>query len=99
MNTPLPRHACFLRAQGLLAAAAGDELLMMSVELGRYFNLNEVGARIWALLETPVGLDGLVGVLVAEYDVAPDLAQAEVQGFLQALYQRGLLDVVDEPAA
>ena len=85
----------FRRADGLLAAAVGDELLMMSVELGKYFNLNAIGARIWELLETVSTLDGLVAALVAEYDVAPDTARAEVARFLDALAARELVKPVD----
>lgn len=87
------------RADGLLAAAVSDELLMMSVELGRYFNLNAVGARIWELLETPRTVDGLVAALTAEYDVAPDTARQEVERFLDALRERGLLASADAAAA
>jgi hypothetical protein len=81
----------YRRADGLLAAAVGDELLMMSVALGKYFNLNPVGARIWELLETPHTVDGLVEALTAEYEVAPDIARREVDRFLQDLEERKLL--------
>lgn len=87
------------RADGLFAAAVSDELLMMSVELGRYFNLNAVGARIWELLETPRTVDGLVAALTAEYDVAPDTVRQEVERFLDALCERGLLASADAAAA
>ncbi|WAH57642.1 PqqD family peptide modification chaperone [Pseudomonas silvicola] len=89
----------YKRNDGLLAAASGDELLMMSVERGRYFNLNEVGARIWELLATPTSVQSLVQSLVAEYEVAPAVASQEVQAFLLALQQRGLVSVADEPLA
>lgn len=87
------------RADGLLSAAVNDELLMMSVEHGKYFNLNAVGARIWELLETPTTLDGLVAALTAEYDVAPDDARREVERFIGSLRDRGLLAPPDAAAA
>lgn len=81
----------YRRADGLLAAAVGDELLMMSVELGKYFNLNPVGSRIWELLETPRSVNSLVEALTAEYDVTPDVARREVERFLGDLEERKLL--------
>lgn len=87
------------RADGLLTAAVNDELLMMSVEHGKYFNLNAVGARIWELLETPVTVESLIGVLTAEYDVGPDTARQEVERFLAALRDRGLVASADAAAA
>jgi hypothetical protein len=87
------------RADGLMTAAVNDELLMMSIEHGKYFNLNAVGTRIWELLETPTTLDGLVAALTTEYDVAPDTARQEVEHFVNALRDRGLLAPSDAAAA
>ena len=56
----------FQRADDLLGAAVGEELLMMSIEKGSYFSLNAVGGRIWELLETPISIDELVARLTAE---------------------------------
>lgn len=88
------------RADGLLSAAVGDELLMMSAAEGRYFNLNDVGTRIWELLARPVSVDGLVAALTDEYDVDTGTARAQVLEFLAALRERGLLAPADvEPLA
>jgi len=85
------------RADGLLTAAVGDELLMMSAAEGKYFNLNDVGSRIWELLAQPISADGLVAALTAEYDADADTARAEVVEFLSALRERGLLIPADAP--
>lgn len=85
------------RAEGLLAAAVGDELLMMSAAEGRYFNLNDVGARIWELLASPTSVDGLVTALTDEYEVDGDTAREQVLDFLSALRARGLLAAVYAP--
>ena len=97
-------NATLRRADGLLAAAVGDELLMMSVAQGKYFNLNGVGARIWELLAEPTTLDGLVAALTAEYEVDGESARREVENFLAALRERELLApptgiAADAPAA
>ncbi len=98
MDNPTESCGTVRRADGLLTADVGGELLMMSVEQGRYFNLNSVGSRIWELLAAPVAVDGLVDALTAEYDVTPAEARQEVQRFLGALRERGLL-VADDAAA
>lgn len=87
------------RANGLMTAAVNDELLMMSIERGKYFNLNAVGTRIWELLETPTTLDGLVAMLIDEYDVAPGTVRQEVERFVNALLERGLLAPFEAAAA
>ncbi len=92
------RNGVFQRAEGLLAAEAGEDLLMMNVELGRYFNLNSVGARIFALLEQPMTQQALVAALTNEYEVSEQVAFDELETFLGVLYERGLVTVSDGPA-
>lgn len=87
----LVRHA-----DGLLSAAVGDELLMMSAAEGKYFNLNDVGSRIWALLEQPMSIEALVLALTSEYDVDAATAREQVVEFTDALRERGLLVPTDE---
>mgnify|MGYP000111309269 CR=1 FL=1 len=87
----LVRHA-----DGLLSAAVGDELLMMSAAEGKYFNLNDVGSRIWALLEQPMSIEALVLALTSEYDVDAATAREQVVEFTDALRERGLLVPADE---
>lgn len=93
IDTRLLSEGVFQRTEGLLAAEAGEELLMMSVDLGRYFNLNAVGARIWALLEKPLMVEAMLATLLAEYDVTPEVARQELETFLGALHERGLVTV------
>jgi hypothetical protein len=77
------------------AASLGNTLLMMSVQRGQYFSLNEVGTRIWELIERPTTQAALVQQLVAEYEVPADVCAAQVAAFLAALRERDLLgDVV-----
>ncbi len=86
------------RTDGLMSAAVGDELLMMSAAEGKYFNLNDVGSRIWELLAQPVSAEALVAALTAEYDVDADTAREHVADFLAALRERGLVTSAGEAA-
>lgn len=98
MDTELLSERTFQRSEGLLAAETGDELLMMSVELGLYFNLNAVGSRIWALLEKPRTLQEMAAVLLDEYEVSAQTVDTELRTFLSALHQRELLIISDVKA-
>ena len=81
----------YKRSDDMLGAAVGDELLMMSVAQGNYYSLNEVGKRIWELLERPMSLDELVAQLTEEYDVPEAACREEVERFLTAMRERGML--------
>jgi hypothetical protein len=72
-------------------------IVMMSLDLGKYFGLNEVGSRIWELLEQPRSMADLCAVLQQEFDVDPDACHAEVSEFLAALAQEGLIRIDNDP--
>lgn len=72
-----------------ITAKVGDELVMMSAENGRYLGLNEVGSRVWELIEAPRELVDLCGVLELEFDVTPEVCRAEVEAFLNELVSNG----------
>ena len=77
------------RKDGWLAAQVGEELVMMSVESGVYIGLNEVGARVWELIEAPRDLAGICATLAQEFEITPEGCQPEVEAFLSQLEQRG----------
>lgn len=89
-----------VRKQGdWLAAKVGEELVMMSAEKGNYIGLNEIGARIWELIETPQDIDAVCARLQTEYDVAPAACRAEVETFLNELVKHGAIALDPPPAA
>ena len=59
------------KSDGWLTAMVGNELVMMSVEQGSYIALNEVGSRIWTLIDAPQSLDEICGTLEREFEVEP----------------------------
>jgi coenzyme PQQ synthesis protein D (PqqD) len=56
------------RNTGLLAAAVHDETVMMDIESGRYYGLDDIGSVIWQRLEAPCRFGALIDGLVADYE-------------------------------
>jgi hypothetical protein len=82
------------RAGNCSAMMVDDELVMMSIELGQYFALNQAGARVWELLETPRTLADLCTAMEAEYDVKREVCHREVAALLEELKGKGLVTFV-----
>jgi len=76
-----------------LSARVGDEIMMMSPEHGKYIGVNEVGARIWELIETPSDPAALYAELQREFDVSPEDCKAEVDNFLAEMEKHGAVSV------
>jgi hypothetical protein len=83
------------RSGDVPSAPLGEDLLMMSVDLGKYFHLNGAGKRIWEMLEYPTQASTIVRQLVEEYDVPVETCAAQVDDFLKKLRKRGLVADVD----
>ena len=79
------------RRTDCVTAMLEDELVMMSVDLGRYFGLNPTAGRVWELLEEPRTLDDLCNALQEEYEVAPEICRRELTELLEDLKQQGLI--------
>jgi hypothetical protein len=69
------------------------EKVMLCMESGKYFNLGEIGGRIWELLAQPTSVPTLVSRLVSEYDIESDICELQVSLFLQQMESEGLVQV------
>ena len=78
---------------GIAERIVDGEALLVNPAGGEILVLNETGALIWQLLDGSHDVAALVARVVAEYDIAPEPAHADVLAFLEALHARGALAV------
>ena len=81
-----------------VSAEVDGEVVMMSVEQGNYYGLDEVGSRIWELVETPSTVTAVCDALVAEFDVDRATCEGDVIRFIQEMADQGLVTVDEQPA-
>jgi hypothetical protein len=58
------------------------------------YTFNEMGGKLWRLLEERRAPEDLVNWVVESFDVAPEIAAADVEGFLADLEEIGLVQRV-----
>ncbi|MFC5406807.1 lasso peptide biosynthesis PqqD family chaperone [Cohnella soli] len=81
----------FEQCEGNIVSDMAGEKVMLSVEKGKYYNLGEVGGRIWELLSPPSTVAQVVDRLLEEYEVSRETCLAQVNAFLDHLYAEGLI--------
>lgn len=91
----LPPHATVVRNPGQLSAAIDGEVVVLSIDNGRYYDMNEVGSRIWALVERPISVGALIDRLIGEFEVEREVCQEQVFAFLHELRAGGLVQISD----
>jgi hypothetical protein len=82
-----------LRADGLAAQHLDDEVVVLDLVTSSYLLLNATGATLWPVLQSGATLARLVEVLVAEFEIAGDIAERDVTAFLAELERLGLVVV------
>ena len=83
------------RSDAIVFTEFEDATVMMDAEVGSYYELNAVGARVWALAEFRPRVAEVCAALAAEYGVAPGTCADEVRAFLDELLR---LEVIRMPS-
>lgn len=78
-----------------LSTSLGGEAVVLDLDSGTYYGLNETGAHIWHLLSQPIPLASICEHLMEEYEVEPDACHAAVQRLVENLLAAELVEVVD----
>lgn len=81
------------RSDTCMMGPLDEGLVVVSLASNAYLAFDEIGRRVWELLETPTQVEALCARLADEFD--GDLAQirADVLAFLAELDSAGLLNV------
>ena len=73
------------------------ETVILETSRGEYFSVDEVGSRIWVLLEHKLPVGEIVQQLLEEFDVDPNRCRREVTAFLQELLDNKLVYCQSSP--
>jgi hypothetical protein len=68
------------------------EVVILDVEKGFYYGLEQVASRIWQLLQQPRKVLEIRDTIVAEYDVTPERCEQDLLEFLENLADTGLIE-------
>jgi hypothetical protein len=70
-----------------------DEMIILDLDQGLYFQLDEVGAALWEGMAEGRSLQEVVGALVARYDTSREQLLADAAALAGQLEEAGLVRV------
>jgi hypothetical protein len=73
-----------------------DETVILHLGTGLYCGLNEVGASVWAQIKESMSIQGILDMLLKEYDVDPEQCRLDLLKLLQQLADNDLIEIVNE---
>jgi hypothetical protein len=77
-----------------LVTEIGGEVVLMNIELGRYYSLDDIGSEIWRSLEKSAAVGPLCQALADKYKADVATVAADVLALLNKLLEQQLIVVV-----
>ena len=97
MSIPqLTANTVIVQSEGFLVSDMDGEKVMLSIDNGKYYNLGEIGGRVWELAAVPVSISDVVEQLTQEYEIDSETCQEQVHRFFHQLAAEGLVQVKEQ---
>jgi len=77
----------------VISQEVSGETVLLDLASENYFGLDEVGTRIWQLIQQNGDLEFIVKTLLDEYDVAEDTLKSDVDKLLTEISDLGLIKI------
>lgn len=74
-----------------VARDLGDELIVLNLQSGQYYSLNDVGKLVWEQLQQGGQRHTILDAVMATFDVDADSARRDLDKLLEELISKGLI--------
>jgi hypothetical protein len=81
----------FVTHPSVICRELSGETVLLNLESGVYYGLDAVGTRVWQLLMQGCTIASVRDTMIEEYDVAPDVLNADVMRLVGELRDRGIV--------
>jgi hypothetical protein len=81
------------RRDRVLTQGAAGTLVLLDLDGGQYYALDEVSARVWELCDGELGVNAIVAAIGEEFDAPVETIREDILGFLQEMLDEKLLVV------
>jgi hypothetical protein len=89
----IAEDSAFVAVPGQVSTELEGEAVLLNLNSGKYYSLNETGARIWSQLQTPVTLSELRDAMLARYDVEFETCDRDLRQLIAGFAAAGLIEV------
>ena len=93
MKSPITELSIVRKSADHVACNVSGETVMLQMRSGMYYAADEIGSRIWSLLEQPRTVAEIRQAIVAEYQVDSARCGADLIQFIEQLKSAGLIEI------
>jgi hypothetical protein len=85
----------YMQTPDVLSSKIDRDIVLFHEASSSYYTLNNVGTRVWELLNSPKTIDEILEALIAQYEIDEETSRREVLPFLQNLIARKLVQATN----
>ena len=89
----LSLDSIIVRNNDIVFSDIDGDVIMMSIQKGKYYSMEEIGSRIWELIKDDMEVSTLCKVLCEEYNIEKEQCKIDVLKFLNDLAEENLIHV------
>jgi Coenzyme PQQ synthesis protein D (PqqD) len=95
-SSSISKNSTVVASSDQVSSDLAGESVILNLKSSTYFGLNEVGSRIWQLIQEPKTISDVCESILEEYEVDAQTCEAEVQALLADLLAAQLVEIWDE---
>ena len=77
----------------IVTSDIAGETVMMSLENGKHYGLDDIGNRIWEIFEKPIKVSDLIDMLIERFDVDRKACETDALIFINEFNEDRILQV------
>ena len=80
------------RPKDVLSRVFDEQAVLLALDSGKYFGMNEVATFVWEQLSSPKSFVQLLTAIVETFDVDEATARTDLEGLASDFIERGLVE-------
>jgi hypothetical protein len=93
---PIGMASIIVAGQDNLCCDLAEGAVILNLNSGTYYGLNEVGTFVWKLIQEPRPVAEICEAVVSEYEVSPEQCESDLVRLFEEMAGQGLIEVQSE---
>ncbi len=97
MKTNLDKNSILVASKDQVSADLSsdlvDSVVILNLKDGVYYEIKEVGTRVWNLVQQPCSIQSILNSLLEEYEVDAERCEMDLLALPENLAQYGLIEI------
>lgn len=92
---PITTDTRVVATKDQVSSDLAGEAVLLSLRTAQYYGLDQVGQRIWELVQQPARVADVRDAIVREFEVDAERCERDVIDLLRQLAAEGLIEIAD----